>query len=131
MAAYVRNLWYMAAWAEEVPDGGMLARTLLDKPWVIHRLADGTYAMLEDRCPHRFVPLSIGREARRCDPLPLSRAGLRAGRGLRAFSPFPGDPPAHVRAASMPVVEKYRGLWFWPGDPALADPATDPRLRFS
>ena len=26
MADYVRNLWYMAAWAEEVPDDGFLAR---------------------------------------------------------------------------------------------------------
>ncbi|QZH73900.1 MAG: Rieske 2Fe-2S domain-containing protein [Erythrobacter sp.] len=128
-APYVLNVWYMAAWAEEVPEGAMLARTLLDKPWVIHRLADGSFAMLEDRCPHRFVPLSMGEK--RGDVLHCRYHGLGFGPdGTCVFSPFPGDPPAHVRAASLPVVEKYRGLWFWPGDPALADPATIPDFAF-
>src|SRR5438067_983123 len=58
---YVRNLWYMAAWAEEVPDGGFLGRRLLDRPWLLLRREDGGYAMLADRCPHRFAPLSRGR----------------------------------------------------------------------
>ena len=38
-APYVRNLWYMAAWDHEVPEDGMLARTFLDRKWLIHRLA--------------------------------------------------------------------------------------------
>ncbi|MEO7384354.1 MAG: Rieske 2Fe-2S domain-containing protein, partial [Novosphingobium sp.] len=59
-SAYVRNAWYMAAWAEEVPEGGFLARRLLDRPWLVMRLADGSWAMLADRCPHRFAPLSMG-----------------------------------------------------------------------
>lgn len=126
---YVRNLWYMAAWDHEVPEGGMLSRTLLDKRWLIHRLASGDYAMLEDRCPHRFVPLSMGEK--RGDNIHCRYHGLGFGPdGACVHSPFPAGPPAHVRAASLPVVARHRGLWFWPGDPALADPALIPDFGF-
>ena len=129
MPAYVRNLWYMAAWDHEVPDGGMLSRTLLDKRWLIHGLASGGYAMLEDRCPHRFVPLSMGEK--RGDIIHCRYHGLGFGPdGACVHSPFPAGPPEHVRAASMPVVARHRGLWFWPGDPALADPALIPDFAF-
>lgn len=127
--SYVLNLWYMAAWAEEVPGGAMLSRVLLDRKWLIHRLEDGTYAMLEDRCPHRFVPLSLGRK--QGDVIHCAYHGLGFGPdGACVHNPFPADPPAHVRAATMPVVERYRGLWFWPGDAALADPALIPDFAF-
>lgn len=129
MAEYVRNLWYMAAWAEELADGAMLSRKLLDKQWLIHRLESGEYAMLEDRCPHRFVPLSMG--TKRGDTIHCRYHGLGFGPdGTCVHNPFPEPPPAHVRAATMPVVERHRGLWFWPGDPALADPATIPDFAF-
>lgn len=129
MAEYVRNLWYMAAWAEEVPYGGMLSRVLLDKAWLIHRLESGDYAMLEDRCPHRFVPLSMGRKEG--DVIHCRYHGLGFGPdGTCVHNPFPEAPPAHVKAASLPVVARHRGLWFWPGDPAKADPALIPDFAF-
>jgi len=129
MSAYVRNCWYMAAWQEEVPEGGMLSRVLLDKKWLIHRLESGDYAMLEDRCPHRFVPLSMGRK--QGDVIHCAYHGLGFGpNGACVHNPFPEDPPAHVKAATMPVVARYRGLWFWPGDPYLADPALIPDFAF-
>lgn len=127
--SYVRNLWYLAAWAEEVPEGGMLSRTLLDRKWLIHRLANGDYAMLEDRCPHRFVPLSLGRK--QGDVIHCRYHGLGFGHdGACVHNPFPEPPPAHVKVATMPVIARYRGLWFWPGDPALADPALIPDFAF-
>lgn len=113
----------MAAWEHEVPeDGGWLTRKLLDRKWLIYRLADGGYAMLEDRCPHRFVPLSLGK--RNGDQIHCAYHGLGfAPDGRCVHTPFPEEPPGHVRVASLPVVARHRGLWFWPGDPAQADPA--------
>jgi len=129
MSAYVRNLWYMAAWDHEVPEGGMLARKLLDKPWLIHRLSGGGYAMLEDRCPHRFVPLSMGRK--KGDVIHCRYHGLGFGPdGACVHTPFPEAPPAHVKARTIPVVGRHRALWFWPGDPMLADPALIPDFAF-
>ena len=129
MTGYVKNLWYMAAWADEIAGDALFTRTLLDRPWLIYRKAGGGWAMLADRCPHRFVPLSMGR--REGDVVHCRYHGLGFGPdGRCVHSPFPGGPPAHVSAASLPIVEKHRGLWFWPGDPALADPATIPDFGF-
>lgn len=129
MTAFVRNLWYMAAWDHEVTDGGMLSRVLLGKKWLIYRLADGSYTMLEDRCPHRFVPLSMGRLEG--DVVHCAYHGLGFDRtGACVHNPFPTDPPAHVKARTIPIVARHHGLWFWPGDPELAGPAAIPDFAF-
>ena len=130
MSEYARNLWYMAAWDHEVPDaGGMLSRVLLDEKWLIARLSDDSYMMLADRCPHRFVPLSKGRLEKDVVHCPYHGLGFDR-HGTCVHSPFPGPPPAHARARSMPIVHRHRGLWFWPGDPAKADPALIPDFAF-
>jgi len=57
---YLRNRWYVAGWASELPsDGGMLARTILAEPIVFYRHGEAV-AALRDQCPHRFAPLRLG-----------------------------------------------------------------------
>ena len=60
---YLRQCWYMAAWADEVVPRQPFARTLLEQPVLLYRDAAGIARALLDRCPHRFVPLSRGRIA--------------------------------------------------------------------
>ena len=57
----MRNTWYVAAWSEEIEPGQRLARTLLGRPTLLLRGSDGGVSVLDDRCPHRFAPLSLGR----------------------------------------------------------------------
>ena len=57
---YPRNQWYVAAFREEL-GRQPLARVLLDTPVVLYRLEDGSPVALYDRCPHRGLPLSMGR----------------------------------------------------------------------
>ncbi|MDE2042831.1 MAG: Rieske 2Fe-2S domain-containing protein, partial [Alphaproteobacteria bacterium] len=129
MAEYVRNLWYMAGWEAEVADGGWLARRLLDRPWLIYRTSDGDYAMIADRCPHRFAPLSRGR--RDGDTIVCGYHGLGFdATGACKHSPFGKTLPDSVRVATLPVVARYGALWFWPGDTAQADPAHIPDFAF-
>lgn len=52
--------WWPVATSNELRAGQVLARSLLDLPLVVFRAADGTAAVLEDRCPHRHAPLSAG-----------------------------------------------------------------------
>nr|WP_221774068.1 aromatic ring-hydroxylating dioxygenase subunit alpha [Novosphingobium flavum] len=119
----------MAAWAEEVPQGGFLARKLLDKPWLIWREGDGRWVMVADRCPHRFVPLSMGRFAD--GRITCGYHGLTFdGSGACIHNPFGNPLPATARLGICPVVEAHGGLWFWPGDPAMADPALVPDFSF-
>lgn len=129
MSEYVLNLWYLAAWDDEIPASGMLARTLLDERWLVLRTDEGEYAMLRDRCPHRFVPLSAGRFDGTLVHCAYHGLGFDTA-GKCAHNPFPAPPPAHARVDTMPVVHRHRGLWFWPGDAGLADPALIPDFAF-
>jgi nitrite reductase/ring-hydroxylating ferredoxin subunit len=58
---FVRNAWYVAGWSQDLGKDQLLARTILNQPVVLYRKADGGVAALEDRCAHRFAPLSAGR----------------------------------------------------------------------
>ncbi|MEY2926556.1 MAG: hypothetical protein RL367_1033, partial [Pseudomonadota bacterium] len=128
MSDYVRNAWYMAAWAGELPCGGVLSRRLLDRLWLIYRLTDGSIAMIEDRCPHRFVALSKG--TREGDRIICGYHGLGFdATGQCVHSPFPDVKP-QASVATMVAVERHLAIWFWPGDPALADPATIPDFSY-
>ncbi|MBU6267049.1 MAG: aromatic ring-hydroxylating dioxygenase subunit alpha [Sphingomonadales bacterium] len=130
---FIRNAWYLAAWAEELPEGGFLARRLLDQPWLLWREGDGGVAMIADRCPHRFVPLSRGRFAADESGRGRIACGYHGltfdGRGACVHNPF-GAVPEAARVDAPPVVEAHGGVWFWPGDAALADPRQVPDFAF-
>lgn len=129
MSEYVRNAWYMAAWTQEVPEGGFLTRTLLDAKWLLFRNEDGGWSMVADRCPHRFVPLSRGKFEN--GRIACGYHGLTFnGSGACVHNPFGNDLPDSARLATCPVAEAHGGLWFWPGDPEAADPATIPDFSF-
>ncbi len=128
MSDFVRNAWYMAAWACEVPERGFLARRLLDKPWLLFRNSDGSWAMIKDRCPHRFVPLSRGMFAD--GRIACGYHGLAFdGSGQCVHNRF-GEIPKGAKVATCPVVERHGGLWFWAGDPALVDANAIPDFAF-
>jgi len=58
--ARLRRFWYVACQSEELARKP-LARTVVGVPLVLFRDASGKAAALLDRCPHRNVPLSLGR----------------------------------------------------------------------
>ena len=126
MTNYVLNLWYMAAWEEEIAGDALLARTLLDEEWLLFRKQDGAgYAMLSDRCPHRFAPLHKGK--REDDRIACPYHGLvYDSAGACVHNPFSEVIPPRARLDSLPVLARHGALWFWPGDPDRADPALIP-----
>ena len=58
--ARLSRFWYVACQSDDLRDKP-LARTVLGVPLVLFRAKDGAAAALLDRCPHRNVPLSLGR----------------------------------------------------------------------
>ncbi|MFW0787396.1 Rieske 2Fe-2S domain-containing protein [Gordonia sp. CPCC 206044] len=61
LAAYgLRDRWYPILPSHMVAAGEMKKVTRLGVDWVLFRNAQGKVHMLEDRCPHRSAPLSIG-----------------------------------------------------------------------
>ena len=58
---FIKNCWYVAAWDHEVLADTLLERRILSQSILIYRLADGTPVALDNKCPHRHAPLSMGR----------------------------------------------------------------------
>lgn len=110
---FVHDEWYVAAFADEVTRTP-LARRLLGIPLVLLRRTDGAVAVLEDRCPHRSMPLSLG--SVEGDTLVCGYHGARFGcdgvcSGVPSQSSIP--PGARVRAF---VAEQHGPLvWVWMG----------------
>lgn len=125
---YLRNCWYIAAWSEELPAGGIIARTYLDVPIVLYRSGDGTLAALLDRCPHRFAPLSGGKLVGEAIQCPYH--GLEFGSDGKCVKNPYGPVLRGAAVPSYPVAEAHRGIWIWMGDGDRADPAAIPDLSF-
>ncbi len=127
---YLRNAWYAAALSTEVKDAP-LARLLLDENVVLFRTESGEAGAIEDRCSHRFAQLSMGKV--RGEALECGYHGLRFGRdGKCVLNPhgnkaIPNN--AHIRG--YPVHERYGFIWYWPGEPALADVSKIPAFPFN
>lgn len=117
---YLRNCWYLAAWADEVRNEGLLARRLLDEPVVLFRDGEGKLGALADRCPHRFAPLSRGKVVN--GAVACGYHGLTFGRDGKCVLNPHGAVLRNVAVTSYPVIEAYLGIWIWMGDPAAADP---------
>ena len=118
---YLRNCWYVAGWSE---DYGRILKPekYLGENIVIYRKQDGTPAALENACPHRKVPLSNGTLAE--DNIICAYHGLTFNdKGQCIDSPTQrGMTPRRAVVRSYPIIDKYRLLWIWMGDPELADP---------
>lgn len=125
---YIKNVWYMAAWQEEVDGTDMLSRTFLDEAWLIFKVEDG-YAIIRDRCPHRFAPLSKGR---RCgDLIECGYHGLTFDKhGTCVKNPFSDLIPPNSAIRTMLVEARHGIIWFWPGDVSKADPDLIPDFGF-
>ena len=123
MTTYLRNIWYMAGWSEEVGEG-LLARRIFDRNIVLFRTKDGV-AALADRCPHRFAPLSLGEKVG--DSVVCPYHGLTYdGSGKCVRNPFSDTIPAAARVDAWHTVEKHGMIWLWGGDPKEANPLTIP-----
>ncbi len=123
---FLRNYWYVVATSAELTQK-LMARTVLNESLVLYRGAEGQVVAMEDLCPHRSLPLSMGELVG--DRVRCGYHGLEfdcTGRCVR----IPGQ--EHIAAGwkvkTYPIVERWRWIWVWMGDPTLADPATIPNM---
>ncbi len=116
---YVRNAWYVAAASDEI-GAAPLGRTVCGQRMVVFRGAGGAVSVLEDFCPHRGAPLSLGR-VRDDGAIVCGYHGLVMGGDGRCVG-MPGQ-RARPTIRAYPAIERYGFVWVWPGDKSLADPA--------
>jgi vanillate O-demethylase monooxygenase subunit len=118
---FIRNAWYIAAWAHELAEKP-LGRRLLGDPVVLFRDSSGAACALVDRCCHRSAPLSLGKVVE--SGLECGYHGLVFdGTGKCVFIPGQEKIPQKACVRSYPIVEKDEFVWIWMGDPAQADPS--------
>ncbi len=126
--AFLRNCWQVAAFAGEL-DADFIARRLLDEPVLLFRTSDGAIAALEDHCPHRLVPLSIGKRAG--DTIRCGYHGTVVAADGRCVR-IPGQVhiPNNSTTRTYPAVERHGLIWIWMGDAALAQESLVPHLSW-
>lgn len=125
---FPKNAWYVACTPAEI-DEKPLGRTVCGESIVFFRGPEGQAVGLEDWCPHRGAPLSLGRVVE--GKLVCGYHGLEMGCEGKTIA-MPGQrvrgfPPV----AAYPVVERFGFVWVWPGDAAKADPALLPDLAWA
>ena len=116
---YLYNQWYLAAWDDAVGEDPVQI-WLLDIPVMFYRTAAGQLVAMEDRCPHRLVPLSKGcrvgdsiqciyhgaifAPTGECESLPGASAQARQN-GVRTFA----------------TEERWGAIWIWMGEAETAN----------
>lgn len=121
---YLLNSWYVAAWAHELTDQ-LLARRICDQRLVLHRTSGGGIAAFEDRCPHRHLPLSMGRK--RGDLIQCGYHGMTFDQnGACVAVPSQAAVPRVATLRAYKAIERFGWIWVWMGAPEQADPALLP-----
>jgi vanillate O-demethylase monooxygenase subunit len=116
---YPRNCWWVAATSAELGEQP-LALTLLDMPVVLYRKQDGSVTALDDRCPHRWAPLSSGKVVG--DNIQCGYHGFTFGpQGDCVSIPSQSQIPSRCRVKAYPVQELEPFIWIWMGDPERID----------
>lgn len=117
---FVFDDWYVAAFLEELPAGRLLPRTLLGRRVVLYRSESGAVVALDDRCPHRSMPLSAGRLEG--DTIVCGYHGFRFDAAGDCIE-VPSQPncPKNVGVRAYPTVQRGPVVWIWMGEPAAAD----------
>jgi phenylpropionate dioxygenase-like ring-hydroxylating dioxygenase large terminal subunit len=114
---FIFNAWYIAAELSELEGNHIVGRTLLGKRIAIYRGVSGRIVALDDFCPHRLVPFSLGK---------VIGDGLRCAYHGAEFDPdgsctkVPGQevPNARARVTTYPALSRYGYVWVWLGEPA-------------
>lgn len=124
VANYPRDCWWVGATSAEVSDKPV-GVWLLDTPIVLYRRADGQPVALDNRCPHRSAPLSLGYVAG--DNIVCGYHGFQFGpSGQCEHIPTQEKIPPNCAVRSFPVVEEPPLVWVWLGDPKAATKAESP-----
>ncbi|HLZ06519.1 MAG TPA: aromatic ring-hydroxylating dioxygenase subunit alpha [Bradyrhizobium sp.] len=116
-----RNTWYPLTWSRNVTRK-LSRHRVLGMDFVVYRSEAGTPVALDDACPHRLAPLSMGKL--KGDAIECGYHGMTFGIDGRCVR-IPGQSiiPPNARVPSYPLQEKMGLVWIWPGDPAQADPS--------
>ncbi len=124
---FLKNAWYVACTPNEI-DEKPLGRTICGENIAFYRGEAQRVAAVENFCPHRGAPLSLGKVCN--GKLVCGYHGLEMGCDGKTVA-MPGQRVRGFPAIkSYAVVERHGFIWVWPGDAALANADTIPQLEW-
>ena len=101
---FVKNAWYVAGWSSEFGDA-LQRVTIIEQHLVMFRTSANVVVALEDRCPHRLLPLSKGK--RIGDDIQCGYHGMTFDcSGACVRIPGQDNVPSTAFVDAFPVVEK-------------------------
>jgi phenylpropionate dioxygenase-like ring-hydroxylating dioxygenase large terminal subunit len=122
-ATGLRNQWYAFCPSSAVTRGSVQKLQRLGIDWVVFRESSGAIRILEDRCPHRGAPLSLGQHLG--DRLACQYHGVQVGGDGTVLS-VPGMPGCNLEGKrlvpSLPVVEIAGAVLAYVGDDQHPEP---------
>lgn len=125
---FPKNSWYVACTSEELgvqPFG----RQICGEQIVLYRGLQGQVTALEDFCPHRGAPLSLG--SLEDGLLVCGYHGLTVGADGNVVS-MPGQRVSNFPCVQrFPTIERYGFIWVWPGSAELADESLLPHFDWA
>ncbi len=122
MNGFIRNSWYVAGWSRDFGEA-LKPLEIIGQRLVMFRTAAGAVKALEDRCPHRLLPLSKGK--RIGDTIQCGYHGMTFdGDGQCVRVPGQSNTPKSAYVEAFPVEERHGIVWIWMGDPERADADT-------
>ncbi len=129
---FLRNLWYVAALGRSLKPGALRRQMLLGEPVMLGRSKNGKVFALRDICPHRAMPLSVGRLTPD-GTVECSYHGWRFRTdGICTLIPSLVEgqdvDPGRIRVRSYPVREQDGLIWLYMAAPEqdAAGPAEEP-----
>lgn len=125
---FPKNTWYVACISDELTEKP-LGRQICGEKIVFYRDENARVVALEDFCPHRGAPLSLGFVEN--GKLVCGYHGLKMGSDGKTDS----MPKQRVRGfpcvRAFPVEERHGYIWVWTGDDSLANPDDIPELEWA
>lgn len=120
---FILNRWYPLCFLEELNENNLLPKKILGKDLIVFKTESGNYGVIEDRCCHRNVNLSLGvvkGEVVKCayHGWEYNSAGV-----CTHIPSLPSEKkiPSACKIESYSIRLDYKMVWVWMGDQALKD----------
>lgn len=125
---FPKNCWYVACTPDEIAEKP-LGRKICGENIAFYRDSSDKVAAVQDFCPHRGAPLSLGYIED--GDLVCGYHGLKMGRDGKTVSMPKQRVGGFPCVKSYPVEERYGFIWVWTGDADKADKDTIPHLEWA
>lgn len=114
----ILNQWYLVCLMEELDSNNPIRRKIVGKDLVIFKNKQGKIGVLENRCCHRNVNLSLGYIKDSCIKCAYHGWEFNTEGNCVHIPSFPSDEqiPRTARIKSYHHTIKYKAVWVWMGD---------------